>query len=121
MLASLLPAFLQKLLDHIRAGSDIIPATVFELKLPQTSPDTREKTKQELPAGKVASRFSRARGQGQHFGSKELPCIHCLGGNKVSLLLHGQGGVVGSQTRPSGVQVSSTLTSCGFFFSTAAV
>lgn len=41
----------------------------------------------------------------QHFGGKGPPSIQCLGGSKAPLLLHRQGGIVGSQIRTSEVQV----------------
>lgn len=104
-LVSPMPAFFQKPLGLC---SDIIPATVFELQLPQTCPDSEEGEKigstllEKWQAGLVGVQEA----QKAAFGRQMPPSIQRLGGNKATLLLHRQGGIVGPQTRPSGVQVS---------------
>lgn len=58
----------------VLAGPDIIPATVFELKLPQTSPDTREKKKTRATVpGKGQVDSVGAGGQGWNFGGQRTP------------------------------------------------
>lgn len=72
-----MPAFFQKLLG---LSSDIIPDTVFELQLPQISPDSRKEVKIDSTLlEKMASRLSGGQGgQNTAFGGKGPPSVSVL-------------------------------------------